>query len=403
MRPLKIALVCDWFLPRIGGIEINMKDLALNLKRRGHEVHVITALPGPKWVDGIRVHRLKVPVIPHIKLCYGRRSLKALRTVLETEKYDLIHGHYLLSILTHISFYLGRQLRIPTVFTHHSINGPLHNRVALFLLPYIGTAIGTLLFQKFMRARDFRPDEITGVSEAVAIDLRKAYRTENVGILPNGIDPDLWRLDKSPHQKMTITSVMRLCKSKHPTRLISAIPQINDRLPLEMRPLFHVIGEGGERRHMVKQIEKLGLQSQVKLFGYKPRAEIPMYLAKSDLFVLPSTREGFGLAVLEARSAGLPVIAMNHGGVNEIIQNGVDGFLTNSYDEFAEKIAAFIKDEHLRNRLTIQAGRPLNKLTWNDVILRHLTIYQRAIAKHPKPLFHTPQVHESLPYRRYGT
>jgi len=384
MKSLKIALVCDWFLPRVGGIEINMKDLAQNLMARGHEVHVITALPGSEQVEGIRVHRLDVPVIPGVKLCYGKIVIRELKRLFAEEKFDLVHGHYLLSTLAHMSFYVARRMKIPTVFTHHSINGPLHNRVAFFLLPYLASIIGTVLFKEWVTERSITPDQVTAVSNAVAADLRQIYRDSDVKILPNGIDPITWHQPKKVHDKFNITSVMRLCKSKHPMKLIQAIARINKQVKPEQRPNFNIIGDGSQRRKMARKIEQLGLEDQVKLWGYRPREEIPSHLTQADLFVLPSTREGFGLAVLEARTAGVPVVAMNHGGVSDIIENGVDGFLTDTYKEFTDKIIEYIRNEELRERFKQNAERPLPHLMWDDVIARHLYIYQQAIANYPE-------------------
>jgi len=403
MKRLKIALVCDWFLPRIGGIEHNMRDLAKNLIAQGHEVHVITACPGPDVVEGIRVHRLDVRTLPLIQICYGPSTLTKLKKVLLAEKFDLLHTHYLLSTLSHSAIHLAHQLKIPTVFTHHSINGPLHHPLILKSLPFVGWLLGVLFFRMHYRGRLQRPNVISAVSRAVAEDLAYVYDTDDIEILPNGIDPQKWRVPHLPTERFTLTCVMRLCKSKQPLKLIQAMARIKEQLGPQELPFLEIIGDGSQRHKMVQLIERFGLQKHIRLMGRCSRNEIKTAFSRSQLFVMPSTREGFGIAVLEARTAGLPVVAMNHGGVGDIITDGEDGFLMNSYEDFADKIAQIIRDRQLHQRITAQAREPLVRLSWDNVISRHLKVYQQALAQFPQTLPTRDQDDESLPDRRFGT
>jgi len=218
LKSYKIALICDWFLPKIGVIEINMRDLARNLSARGHDVEVINAYFGPGIVDGVKVHRLKVPVIPGVGLVYGRSIERKLGKILLQGHFDVVHGHYLLSTLAHAGFYLCRKLNIPTVFTHHSVTAVLHNRPALLALPWLASFFGAVLFLKPVRHRSFSPAVVTAVSRAVAADMGIVFRRKQIPVLANGIDPKEWRCEKIPDREFHIASVMRLYSSKHPLR-----------------------------------------------------------------------------------------------------------------------------------------------------------------------------------------
>jgi glycosyltransferase involved in cell wall biosynthesis len=90
---LKVALVSDWYLPHIGGVEYQMRDLAHELIRRGHEVDIVTATPGPTSLDGLRIHRLDVPIIHHYGIVWNRQGLAPLEQLLLQERYDVVHGH----------------------------------------------------------------------------------------------------------------------------------------------------------------------------------------------------------------------------------------------------------------------------------------------------------------------
>lgn len=380
MRPYKIALICDWFLPKIGGIEINMRDLARNLSTRGHDVEVITAYPGPGIVDGVKVHRLKVPVIPGVGLTYGRSIERKLEAILLQGHFDVIHGHYLLSTLAHFSFYLCRKLNIPTVFTHHSVTAVLHNRPALLVLPWLLSFLGAVLFLKPVRHRSFYPDVVTAVSKAVAVDTGIVFHRKQIPILANGIDPKEWQCEKIPDREFHVASVMRLYSSKHPLRLIRAIPRIDAELPRDLRPVYTIFGDGPLRQRVQAEAARLDLLGRIRLVGFRPRSEIREMFARTKLFVLPSKREGFGIAVLEALAAGIPVVAMNYGGLKDIVQHGRTGYLADGYDEFAAYVAKLILDDGLREKMAGAAPEAAEGFYWDVIIQRHLRVYEKAIS-----------------------
>src|SRR5581483_10633307 len=91
--PLKIALACDWFAPRLGGMEVHLRDLAVRLRARGHDVHVITPTPGDAGEDGLPVHRVSARLFPGFGFAWNPGVLAALRRVLQTERFDVVHAH----------------------------------------------------------------------------------------------------------------------------------------------------------------------------------------------------------------------------------------------------------------------------------------------------------------------
>ena len=115
---MKIALVCDWYAPRLGGIETQLADLAATLRARGHEPHVITATPGP---PARGVHRLAVPLVPGWRVAGSRRALDALHALFAQQGYDVIHAHSLYSPLAHAATYLARLISVPSLLTSHSL------------------------------------------------------------------------------------------------------------------------------------------------------------------------------------------------------------------------------------------------------------------------------------------
>src|SRR3954447_6599029 len=121
---MKIALVCDWYAPRVGGIESYLRDLGRHLRGQGHLAHVITATPGPAHVEGLRVHRLAQTRLPGWDVIWSPSTVAEGRRILVEERFDVVHAHSLYSPLTHVSMYLSHSLGIPGVLTSHSLLSP---------------------------------------------------------------------------------------------------------------------------------------------------------------------------------------------------------------------------------------------------------------------------------------
>src|SRR2546423_1293210 len=115
---MKVALVCDWYAPRLGGIESQLADLAEALRARGHQPH---GIPATRGQAGRHVHRLSVPLMPGWRVVRSRRALDALHGLFARESFDVIHAHSLYSPLSHAAMYLGRLIGVPTLMTSHSL------------------------------------------------------------------------------------------------------------------------------------------------------------------------------------------------------------------------------------------------------------------------------------------
>lgn len=367
-RSLKIALVCDWFLPRVGGLEMHMRDLALGLIRHGHEVHVVTPTPGDGMVEGIRVHRLPIRLFPYYGFICTREGFLEMESVLKRGEFDLIHCHG--SVIAPAAYggaYLGQKLGIAAVVTCHSI------------LKYFKPVL-ILLNRRFKWAR--WPVQFSAVSEAAAAYVRPFLGGKPVHILPNGLDPEEWRvtpLSRDPHE-IVIVSVMRLNIRKRPRALISLVPFILEHLPPGMRLKVRIIGEGPERKGLQAMLSRLSLGDTVELLGGKSRKEIREIFAGADMMVLPTVHESFGLSVLEARCAGLPVVAMKKSGVSEIIHHGQEGLLAVSDQDMADQMLRLIADSELRSSIAKHNRETLPGYDWDKVISLHEKLYYQAIA-----------------------
>lgn len=363
MRPLKLALVVDHFLPRIGGIELHLRDLAAELKKAGVEPHIITGTPGEGSLsNGVPIHRLPIHLMPGFHILYRPRDFKLLRDLLVREEFDLVHAHgSVVSPLAYASLYWTHRLKIPSLLTTHSL---------LQLSSYLLRPVGKWLpWSKW-------PAALSGISENCARGLARAAGRPKVHILPNGIHPELWRQERpAPKSRPQITTVLRLNKKKGAQHLIRQIPYILSKLPRESWPQFKIIGKGPYAPFLKRLINKYGLEEQVHLTGYLSREEIKKVFSKSDLFVLPTTKEAFGIAVLEARCAGLPVVAMNYGGLPDLIAHGHNGYLAKNHRQMADHILNLLQHPGRRQEMSEKTLTGLETFSWEGVIQRHLELY----------------------------
>jgi glycosyltransferase involved in cell wall biosynthesis len=199
--------------------------------------------------------------------------------------------------------------------------------------------------------------------------------------LPNGIDPTLWRMSPGPKDpsEVHLITVMRLTRKKRTHALLRAFAQLRKRVP-ELTFSLRIVGDGPERAKLERLARKLGVQDQVFFFGFRTREQIRDLFADADLFVLPANREAFGIAALEARTAGLPVVAMAETGVADFIHDGREGLLATSDAHLVEQLVRLARDTELREQIAEHNRERLPPLGWQGVIARHVRLYREAIA-----------------------
>jgi glycosyltransferase involved in cell wall biosynthesis len=365
---MKVALVCDWYHPRIGGIELHLQDLARRLVGEGHDVVAITPTPGADCVGGVRVRRVDAPRAPRFGFIYTPGGVRAVGDAIAAERVDVAHCH--VSIVAPAA--LGGALEagrrgIPVLLTFHSVV-PQTQMLALAARIALGTGR--------WRAR------FSAVSERVAHAVRPIAGAQSLAILPNGIDVDFWRRDARPRHGRTIelVSVMRLNPKKRAPALVGIVKRVNAILRDSGRVRLRIVGDGPQRARLARLIAANKLDEQIQLLGRRTREEIRELMYECDLFVLPTVRESFGLAALEARCAGLPVIAMASSGVAEIVQHEREGLLARSDAEFATHVAALSRDNGRRRAIAKHNRDSTPPYDWSRLVDAHVALYREAIA-----------------------
>ncbi len=357
----RVAHVTDVFLPRLGGIETHVDDLVRQQRAAGLEAEVLTPARAA-GVDPAWVHRIS--------------AAEARRAVAH---YDVIHVH--LSILSPFGLSVARaatRAGTPVLITVHSM---------------WGEGNGFLRLAAVAGLRRW-PVTWSAVSRAAAETFGRSLGGVDVSVLPNAIDVGSWRRPAEgrgslprPDGPITIISVMRLMPRKRPVQLLRVFEQVRSLTPGDDVRLV-VVGEGPLKGRMEKHVRRHGLSEHVRLTGALPRGQVLDELAAASVYVAPAPKESFGIAALEARCAGLPVIASRRSGVGEFVRDRVDGILVDGDAEMAIALADLVRDPGLRERIAAHNRAVRPAFDWSDTLDRTAGLYERAAERvgHPRPV-----------------
>lgn len=341
MEQIKIGIVC---YPTFGGSGVVATELGKALAKEGHKVHFIT-YSQPSRLDFLNenlfyhevdFHSYPLFEYPPYELALASKMV----SVAKNEHLDLLHVHY---AIPHASAaYMAKQILksqgifIPVVTTLHGTDITLVGKDASYE-PVVTFSIN-------------QSDGVTAVSE----DLRKqTYEyfkiTKEIDVIPNFIDLDKFKKQKKDHFKKAIcpkgealivhTSNFR--KVKRIGDVIKIFANIHAEIPAKLL----MIGDGPERTKAETQSRELNIESDVRFLGKLESVE--EVLSVADLFLMPSEKESFGLAALEAMACEVPLISSNAGGLPELNVQGVTGFLSNVGDvEDMTRKALFVLDKN---------------------------------------------------------
>ncbi|MQY05641.1 glycosyltransferase [Actinomadura macrotermitis] len=361
---MRILHVSDCFLPRLGGIEVQVDELARAQRAAGHDVTVATATPGPDAGRAVPVERLVAP-LPW-ELPVGR----SLGPLLEAGKPDIVHVH-----AGAVSPFAWRAVRragragLPIVLTVHSLWGPVSRSAYRALFAGWTRRPGGLV--------------VTTVSEAAALPIRRVVGARApVRVVSNGIDLAEWcrppeRMPR-PDGRMHVVAVGRLAPRKEPMTLLRLLREVAARAPVRAT----VVGDGPARARMERYLRRHRMDGWVHLTGRLDRPAVREVLAGADVFLAPAARESFGLAALEARLAGLPVVAQAGSGVAGFVESGREGLLGRTVPELAAALLLLAADPALRHRIAAhnRATEPV-RCTWPAVLSAFDGCYELASAK----------------------
>jgi glycosyltransferase involved in cell wall biosynthesis len=368
--------VTDCYLPRLGGIETQVHSLACRQLAAGHDVEVVTATPRARHdrtdrevVDGVPLLRttadlpFELPVHP--------RASREIRRVLRSARhsgggYDVAHVHA--GVISPFAFAAAPVIvaeGVPMVITVHSLWG--------YATPAFRLLDASCGWSRW-------PAVLTAVSDVAAAPLRRVAGSKvSVEVLPNGIDAAAWQIEPEPRDPddVVIASVMRLAPRKRPLPLLRILHRVRKVTPARVRLRAVIVGEGPQRSAMERLLARTGMADWVELTGRLDRDQLRGVYRRADLFVAPAHLESFGIAALEARTAGLPVIAMAGAGIREFVRPEIEGLLADGDREMSAAIVRLADDATLPRMADHNRAVPPD-LTWPRVLQLCERAYQRA-------------------------
>lgn len=369
---MRVALVTDWYAPRRGGIETQLAGLAKALTDAGIQTTVVTSFPGPAPDDGVRTDRLAVRLLPVAKLALPFGLVRALSARLTPERFDLVHAHP--SIVAPFCFaaaIAARNNGLPCLHTFHS---------AMTRLPTLLRRANALVGMSDPSVA------LSAVSRSVARQAEGISPGKPVHVLPNGINARFWAQtakDQSPgmSEPLRLVAAMRLERTKRPQALLAVLARAVHRLgPKGRRVELTIAGDGSLAARLRRSCERLGLADRVTFAGWLPPEGLRALYQRSHVFVAASNVEAFGIAALEARAVGLPVIAHHGTGIADFIDADRTGWLVHSDDEMAALVARIAEEPETIARLA-EAEFDDSVYDWANVAAAHETIYASLIGK----------------------
>jgi len=375
---MKIGIVC---YPTFGGSGVVATELGLELSRRGHEIHFITYSQPVRLEllsNNVHYHEVNVPEYPLFMYQPYELALSSkLVDMVKLHGIELLHVHY--AIPHAYAAYMAKKMLleegifVPIVTTLHGTDITLVGSHP-FYKPAVTFSIN-------------KSDAVTSVSQSLKKDTLRLFDIKNdIEVIPNFIDLEKHKneftncqRDMMAHkEEKIITHISNFRKVKQIPDVIHIFYNIQKEMPAKLM----MVGEGPERPIAEELCEKLGISNQVIFFGNSN--EIDKILSFSDLFLLPSVTESFGLAALEAMASGVPVISSNTGGIPEVNVQGISGFLSNVNDvEEMSKNAIFILEDPERLiQFKRNAKKEAKKFDIHQVVPQYESIYQRTIQSH---------------------
>jgi L-malate glycosyltransferase len=372
---MKIAIVC---YPTFGGSGVVATELGLELARRGHEIHFITYRQPVRLAllnANVHYHEVNVPEYPLFHYQPYELALSSkLVDMVKLYKIELLHVHY--AIPHAYAGYMAKQMlkeegiTLPMVTTLHGTDITLVGNHP-FYKPAVTFSIN-------------KSDKVTSVSQSLKDDTNRFFEIKKeIEVIPNFIELNGINTVYNPCKRSVmaleneriITHISNFRKVKNIPDVIKIFYKVQQVIPAKLM----MVGDGPERVKAEELCEELQITDKVIFFGNSN--EINQILNYSDLFLLPSETESFGLAALEAMACKVPVISSNSGGLTEVNKHGFSGYLSNvgDVDDMAKNALKILKDDKTLAIFKANALQSAQEFSIEKIVPRYEQLYLDAI------------------------
>lgn len=364
--------------PTYGGSGIVGSELGKELAKRGHTVHFIaSALPTrlTELNERVRFHEVEMlsyPLFEHQP--YDLALATKMAMVAESENLDLLHVHY--AIPHSISAILARESikahrRLPVITTLHGTD-----------ITLVGADRSYLPITKYALEQS---DGVTAISNYLKQATIEHFGFDRIEVIPNFVCPEEYkpkidcdlRESLSPDGSPVLVHVSNFRPVKRPVDCV----EILARVLKQTKARLVMVGDGSERTNCIHRARCLGVSDNCLFVGKQPN--IVDYLCASDVLLLPSEQESFGLAALEAMAVQVPVIASRVGGLPEVIDDGETGYLSavGDVDKMADDAARLLMDPKLRKEMARRArASAIERYSTHKIIPQYIEFYERILS-----------------------
>ena len=374
---MNIAIVC---YPTFGGSGVVATELGLALGKRGHNIHFITYnLPVRLETlndSKIHFHEVNVPDYPLFKYQPYELALSSrLVDVIKSNKIDLLHVHY--AIPHAYAAYMAKKMlfdigiEIPIVTTLHGTDITLVGSHP-FYRPAVTFSIN-------------HSDRVTAVSKSLKDDTLNLFDIKKkIDVIPNFIDTEAIISKEMPCKRTLLAEkeekILTHISNFRPLKRIIDVLDIFKGISSKINSKLLMVGEGPEKRKALRYVSDNKLKDKVLFLGNSN--EIDKILCYSDLFLLPSEKESFGLSALEAMAHGVPIISSNAGGIPEVNLNGKTGFISDIGDTVSmiSNAISLLSDPQKHKLFKKQAQLQAKKFDLESVVNSYERIYNDAVA-----------------------
>lgn len=374
---MKIAIVC---YPTFGGSGVVATELGMELARRGHDIHFITYKQPVRLEQlsrNIHFHEVNVPDYPLFHFQPYELALSSkLVNMVKLYKIDLLHVHY--AIPHAYAGYMAKKMleeegiQIPMVTTLHGTDITLVGNHP-FYKPAVTFSIN-------------HSDVVTSVSQSLKDDTLKLFNiTREINVVPNFIDVDNYMRNFTDCQRSLMAAddevIISHISNFRPVKRVKDVIKIFEIICRERKAKLIMIGEGPDKEMAENLTVELGIEDKVLFVGQSH--EVDKILCFSDLFLLPSEKESFGLAALEAMVNSVPVISTNTGGLPEVNIHGVSGYLSDvgNVEEMGRNALNILQDEDTLRKFKAGAREQARVYDIQKVVPVYEMLYDHAVSK----------------------
>ncbi|MCK5475632.1 MAG: glycosyltransferase [Candidatus Pacebacteria bacterium] len=377
---MRIGMFINYYTPSKGGMETSVINLSKGLEEKGHEVFIF-APKYPNYKDKEKnIFRYK-----SIRFNYGGYFYvipvpfgSEMKETVKELKLDVLHSHQPYSLGSE-AMKFSKELDIPLVFTYH-----IKYEDYSHYIPLIPDSISKKYIRKVTVGYSNKCDVVISPSTAIKKLLEDHGIKTLIKIIPSGINIDNFANDTGKREEIrekyqikqdeiVLITACRLTKEKNLKFLVNSFARIAQK---ENNVKFMIVGDGAVKKGLEKMAEEFGIKDRVIFTGLVDRTSIVDLYQASDIFIFASKTETQGLVAVEAMAAGNPVVAVRASGIEDIVKDKEDGFLTSeSGKEFARNVLKIVRDDDLRSKMSANAKANSRKFEISPWTKRVVELY----------------------------